>query len=92
MKVLLPDDSTLVLSWLRWRLSGHIGWYLSEWVGAVAQSMLHLTPLCVCICRKVVTSSDQLGQTAAELRDRNEAAVPHHLPPLEVILSVKMSS
>lgn len=80
-KLHLADDSTLVPSRLRWRLSGRIGWYLCEWAGAVAHSMLHLTPLCVCICRKVVTSSNQLRQTAAELRDHNETAVPHHRHP-----------
>lgn len=77
-KLHLPDESTQVPSRPRWSLSGHIGWYLREWVGAVAHSMHRLTPLCVCICRKVATSSNQLGQSAAELRDRNEAAVPHH--------------
>ncbi len=75
-----PGDSTPVPSRLRWRLSGHVGWYLCEWVGAVAHGMLHLTPLCERIRRKVATSSDRLRQKAAELRDRNEAAVPHHRP------------
>lgn len=68
----------LVPSWLRRCLSGRIGWYLREWVEAVAHSTLHLAPLCGCICRKVATSSNQLGQTAAELRAGVEAAVPYH--------------
>lgn len=78
-KLHLPGDSALVPSRLRWSLSGHIGWYLSEWVKATAHSMQHLTPLCVCVCTSTGRSrSNQVGQTAAELRDHSKAAVPRH--------------
>lgn len=58
----LPDDAALVPPSCAWRLSGHIGWYLSESVWAVDQHAVPHTSECASggRCRPTITTPDIL--------------------------------